>query len=235
MIPVFLLDVQPHHLVLDMCAAPGSKTAQIVEAVHSQELSSGDMPTGMIVANDVDVKRAYMLVHQTRRVGSPGIVITNHAGQFFPNLNNFQAATAATATAAATSVADAAMSRRYARGMFDRVLCDVPCSGDGTIRKAGEIWRTWHLSSGAALHPLQIQIAMRGVALTKVGGLMVYSTCSFNPIENEAVVAELMRRCDGSLEIVDASAALPALKRRAGLTEWEVQLRHFPSFLFPFP
>ena len=51
---------------------------------------------------------------------------------------------------------------------------------------------------------------MRGAALLKVGGLMVYSTCSLNPIENEAVVAELVKRCRGALEIVDASATVPA-------------------------
>ncbi len=43
MIPPLVLDVQPHHKVLDMCAAPGSKTAQLIEALHSQE---GTIPEG---------------------------------------------------------------------------------------------------------------------------------------------------------------------------------------------
>ena len=47
---------------------------------------------------------------------------------------------------------------------------------------------------------ITIQIAMRGVALLKVGGLMVYSTCSFNPVENEAVV-EILLRCGGAVEL----------------------------------
>ena len=51
---------------------------------------------------------------------------------------------------------------------------------------------------------------MRGLALLKVGGLMVYSTCSLNPLENEAVVATLLRRCEGSVEVVDASGAVGA-------------------------
>ncbi|KAJ0989894.1 hypothetical protein J5N97_008250 [Dioscorea zingiberensis] len=44
---------------------------------------------------------------------------------------------------------------------------------------------------GNGLHRLQVEIAMRGIALLKVGGRIVYSTCSMNPVENEAVVAEV--------------------------------------------
>lgn len=60
MIPPLCLDVQPHHKCLDLCAAPGSKTAQIIEALHSD--GSGKIPTGYVIANDVDNKRCYMLV-----------------------------------------------------------------------------------------------------------------------------------------------------------------------------
>lgn len=44
---------------------------------------------------------------------------------------------------------------------------------------------------------VQVQIFLRGAQLLKVGGRMVYSTCSFNPIENEAVVAEVLRLTEG--------------------------------------
>lgn len=62
MIPVSLMKIEPHHQILDMCASPGSKTVQILEALHSD----GDEPTGCVVANDLDQKRTYMLSHQTR-------------------------------------------------------------------------------------------------------------------------------------------------------------------------
>ncbi|KAI5399734.1 hypothetical protein KIW84_064898 [Lathyrus oleraceus] len=65
------------------------------------------------------------------------------------------------------------------------------------------------------LHSLQILIAMRGLSLLKVGGRMVYSTCSMNPIENEVVVVEVLRRCGESVKLPDVSSwkGLKLIKR----------------------
>jgi len=84
----------------------------------------------------------------------------------------------------------------------------------------------WHPGYGVSLHSLQLQIAMRGISLMKVGGYMTYSTCSFNPIENEAVVAELLRMAGGALKLVDVSASLPDLKRAPGLKTWKVMQKN---------
>ncbi|KNE57886.1 hypothetical protein AMAG_04731 [Allomyces macrogynus ATCC 38327] len=200
MIPPLLLDVQPHHHVLDMCAAPGSKTAQLIEAVDATDVE-GQLPDGLVVANDADGKRAYMLVHQTKRLQTPCLLITNHAAQMFPSLH------------------DPATGQQL---KFDRILADVPCSGDGTMRKNPLIWRSWTPNEGSALHFLQLRILMRAIALTKVGGKLVYSTCSMNPIENEAVVAAALKRCGGAVRLVDASKMLPELLRRPGVKTWTV-------------
>lgn len=95
-------------------------------------------------------------------------------------------------------------------------------SGDGTLRKNFDLWNKWHPGLGTALHVLQLRIATRAARLLKVGGRMVYSTCSFNPIEDEAVVAELIRRGKGALELVDMSDELSGLKRSPGIKTWKV-------------
>lgn len=62
---------------------------------------------------------------------------------------------------------------------------------------------------------------------------MVYSTCSLNPVENEAVLHRLLNECQGSLEIVDASDLVPGLKYIPGMTHWEVatkEIEFFKSF-----
>jgi len=88
MLPPMFLDVQAGHKVLDMCAAPGSKTAQLIETVHGDSLTeSGDeMPTGMVIANDSDLKRAFILIHQTQRLLSPCTAVTNLDATSFPTV-----------------------------------------------------------------------------------------------------------------------------------------------------
>jgi len=63
--------------------------------------------------------------------------------------------------------------------------------------------------SGLGLHQLQLMIARRGATLLKTGGIMVYSTCSLNPVEDEAVVSALLEQARGSLELIDAHEILP--------------------------
>ncbi|CAO3676923.1 unnamed protein product [Umbelopsis vinacea] len=206
MIPPLLLDTQPHEWVLDMCAAPGSKTAQLIEAVHANDRQN-EIPTGVVIANDADYKRSHMLVHQCRRLGSPCFVATHHDASRFPNVH----------------LKDD--NGRVYGMQFDRVLCDVPCSGDGTFRKNETIWRNWGVGAGLGLHPTQVQIFLRGAQLTKVGGRIVYSTCSFNPIENEAVVAEVIRLSNGALKLCDVSEKLTGLKRKPGMKTWKVMTK----------
>lgn len=196
MIPPLLLKVEPHHKVLDMCAAPGSKTAQLIEALHSV-----DDPTGFVVANDSDFKRAHMLIHQVKRLNSPNLLVVNHDAQFFPK------------------------TKLHGEFMkFDRILCDVPCSGDGTIRKNAQIWNKWSIGDGLGLHTLQYKILQRGIDLLAKGGRLVYSTCSLNPMENESVIAQALRN---NKDIKIVKTELPGLKSTPGMKTWKVYGKDF--------
>jgi 16S rRNA C967 or C1407 C5-methylase (RsmB/RsmF family) len=187
MIPPIVLQPVPNEKILDMCAAPGSKTAQLIELMQGQ---------GLVVANDVDTNRAYMLIHQLHRSNTSSMVVVNHQAQSFPRLN-------------------------YS---FDKVLCDVPCSGDGAIRKLPSKWRKWNVKDGQGVHALQISIFRRGVQLLKPSGLICYSTCSLNPIEDEAVVNQVCKEFD--LEIIDLyellAALCPGLIVRRAMRTWKV-------------
>lgn len=135
-----------------------------------------------VVANDVDYKRSNLLIHQTKRTCTTNLMVTNNEGQHFPNCN-----TKRTLSKEASEINH----HHIDQLLFDRVLCDVPCSGDGTLRKAPDIWRRWlsvyelpnltfvnsncfkiltcfprflHRNSGSGngLHSLQVVLAMRG-------------------------------------------------------------------------
>jgi tRNA (cytosine34-C5)-methyltransferase len=102
----------------------------------------------------------------------------------------------------------------------DRVICDVPCSGDGTLRKNKGLLSHWQPHYGLQLHSTQIQIAMRGISLLKVGGLLAYSTCSLNPVENEAVVATLLAKCGAAVQLEDWRPS--GLDTLQGFASWDV-------------
>jgi len=211
MVPPLALNVLPHHKCLDMCASPGSKTSQLLEVINESLGNSDEKGEGLVIANDCDTDRAYMLVHQCRRINSPLLLVTTHKGQEYP-------------TVLPESMSSPIPSSKLERsnGIFDRVLCDVPCSGDGTLRKTPNIWGKWGIGSACSLYPLQIMIAQRGLRLVKYGGLMVYSTCSMSPYEDEAVIAEILRTNKGSVELVDAREFVPQFKARPGLSHWAV-------------
>jgi 16S rRNA C967 or C1407 C5-methylase (RsmB/RsmF family) len=197
MVPPLLLDIKPEHFVLDMCAAPGSKTMQLIELMHKDEPN----PSGLLVANDIDYARCYLLVHQTlKRMPTANCIVVNQDGSQIPTV----------------------IDENQKPILFDRILCDVICTGDGTFRKNPELWKTWDPQKGLNLHRIQIHIARRGLELLKVGGRMVYSTCSLNPIEDEAVICHLLRKYEGKVRLVDVSKELPDLIRSPGISSWKV-------------
>nr|PIL97782.1 NOL1/NOP2/sun family protein [Toxoplasma gondii COUG] len=195
MLPVLFLDVRPEHRILDMCASPGSKTTQILDMLqwhavnslqdgaNSQALPGLGPPTGFVIANDVDAQRTQTLAHQCMKVASPAIAISCSDASLFP-----------------LTLPDGPTGET--RLQFDRILADVPCSGDGTMRKNGDLWRKWSAGGSLSLHSIQLGILHRGLQLLRVGGRLVYSTCSLSPLEDEAVIAAVLLQYGDAIELV---------------------------------
>lgn len=216
MLPPLLLQVEPGQRVLDLCAAPGSKTSQILEKLVSNtgpSSSSADCPPGVVVANDINFSRIDVLHHQTNRCAGahPHLIVTNYDATRFPLLPPGD--------------------------RFDRVLCDVMCSGDGTLRKSVDLWPRWNTLLGADLHAAQCRVLRRGMALCKQGGIVVYSTCSLNPVEDEAVVSACLaavQQDGGCFELIDPESCLPKLCASEGLTSWSLKSKDLQTTLKTF-
>lgn len=102
--------------------------------MHAENASgTHSTPSGLIIANDSDYKRAGMLVHQSSRLPSPALIVTNVDASYYPNIRIGGVDSTETL-------------------QFDRILADVPCSGDGTLRKNPIIWRQWHVGNAIGLH-----------------------------------------------------------------------------------
>ena len=178
MIPPLMTRIEESEDVLDMCAAPGSKTTQIVS------LSEGRVN---VTACEKDRIRAERLRYNLAKQGCSGVNVLN---------------------------ADARKLDSFLR--FDRIFLDAPCSGSGTVLSAEP--DTYRAFSEKLVHnsaALQLQLLRKGLSLLKKGGVLVYSTCSVLPEENEAVVMAAMR--DGGIEIIPVPERLhdvPALHSR---------------------
>jgi len=143
---------------------------------------------GCIVANDVKVDRLNILISNLQRCGVTIARVTMKDGRFF---------------------------KRF-KDTFDRVLLDAPCSNVGMIRKNFKYLKMWRLREVESLSRLQKELIMAGYAALKPGGILVYATCTLDPLENEEVVDHLLANTDAKLLDID----LP-VNRHEPITEFE--------------
>jgi NOL1/NOP2/sun family putative RNA methylase len=153
MIPALALDPRPGERVLDIAAAPGSKTTQMAALMGNR---------GSILANDVDAIRAQRLAYNIRLQGCAIVEVRVGRGE---KLGEEMPET------------------------FDRVLLDVPCSGEGrfVVFEPGTS-RSWSPKTIADCARVQRKLLASGARALKPGGVLVYSTCTLNLEENERMV-----------------------------------------------
>jgi NOL1/NOP2/sun family putative RNA methylase len=182
MIPVVVLDPKPDEVVLDLCAAPGSKTTQIAQSMEN---------SGLLVANEINRKRAQGLIHNIKRCGLLNEAVIILRGQRIDKI---------------------------LPDYFDRILIDAPCSAEGTIRKSKAVLYHWGLKNIQRMAKIQKGLIVSGFRALQPGGTMVYSTCTLAPEENEGVVAYLLDRFPEA-EIMPIT--IPNFKIRPGITKWQ--------------
>jgi NOL1/NOP2/sun family putative RNA methylase len=147
---------------------------------------------GVVMANEIANSRINTLVANTKRHGSITPMIVHHDGRFIP---------------------------KVPKSGFDKILVDAPCTGSATTRKNPDVWKKWLPSGGKILHKLQLELLLKAINLTKPGGRIVYSTCSLDPIENEAVISEILKLDEG-ISLSPASKLLTKLPGRNGMIDW---------------
>ncbi len=181
MLPVIALDPKEGEYILDMAAAPGSKTTQM--CMHMKN-------TGIIVANEPSIQRISPLQDNLDRSGCINCCITRNDGRKFSHYT----------------------------GMFDKVLLDAPCSGEGTFQKDIKARYVWSQNKVIENSRLQKQLLDSAIACTKKGGTIIYSTCTLSPEEDEAIIDYALNKYDNiSLEKV----SFEGLETSQGRTEFD--------------
>ncbi|WP_286146023.1 16S rRNA (cytosine(967)-C(5))-methyltransferase RsmB [Faecalibaculum rodentium] len=150
---VKFLDVQDGESVLDVCAAPGTKSMAIAERLDS----------GAVDASDVHEHRVELIKTDARRL----------------HLKNVHAS-----VRDARNLSDA--------GLYDRILCDVPCTGYGVLARKPDIKLKLKPETLDSLLPLQAEILEEAAAHLKPDGKLVYSTCTLDRKENEKQVEKFL-------------------------------------------
>ncbi len=145
---------------------------------------------GPLVANEPSGRRRQALLANVNRLGVLNATITAYRGEDFP-----------------------------LRARFDRVLVDAPCSAEGTLRKEPSLRAGASKGTIARLARLQKRLIVHAYDLLRPGGVLVYSTCTFAPEENESVVAHLL----GVRDARPSPLSLP-FEAAPGLTAWEGEI-----------
>ena len=183
MLPPLALGARPGERVLDLCAAPGSKTLQLWADMGAQ---------GWLSAVEAVRSRFHRLRANLARHGGEGV----H-----------------------TYLKDGASVWRAVPESFDRVLVDAPCSSEGQFqRREPATFAYWSERKVKEMARKQRRLLYSAFQCLKPGGVLVYSTCTLAPEENEAVVAWLLARFPGAVRITPVDLGVP--QARAGLPAW---------------
>jgi len=167
MIPALVLNPSSSDAVLDLCAAPGSKTTQLAELMNNR---------GTLIANEISVDRLKSLVFNVDKMSLVNVGILHGKGEL--------------------------LSKQF-ESRFDKILVDVPCSALGIVQKKGEVSNWWDQRKAEAMSDLQLRLLIAAIKMCKIGGEIVYSTCTLTIEENEMVINKVLNKYPVELEEID--------------------------------
>jgi len=220
MVPPLVLEPQPGEKILDLTAAPGSKTSQIAALMGR---------VGELVANDNNKVRFFKLKHNMECLN----VIpteTREARQVEGSLSEAQKRDSSAAARNDKWVIKLRMEHgadlcREYENYFDKILLDAPCSAEARF-VIGEPESTgyWKEQKIKEMAYKQWQLLLGAWNALKSGGILVYSTCTFAPEENELQITKFLERIGengGQVELLDIN--LGDLKRLPNVKKWKTK------------
>ncbi len=189
----YIQDIASMMPVLALKPEPGETVLDLCAAPGSKAtmISAKMKNSGLLIANDNNRKRNIVLCTNLGRCGCTNVIVTREDAVF--------------------------LCKKLEKIMqFDKILLDVPCSGEGTIRPDTDIAKMWNIRMIERLSRQQKKMIASAIPCLKVNGTLVYSTCTLTPEENEEVINFALKNFDVELEKVE----LP-LKTRQGIKEWQ--------------
>lgn len=237
MLAVFFLQPRRGDHILDVCASPGGKTSLILDVTGSGSsddrfLSSydtfgsawrdpsslqrkggdeskeaiRDSPQGVLIANDVSSSRVTMLEGRLQK---------NHVA--FPSFGIMESNFEDWGEKGRETERNEESGDSVGLHDFDKILVDAPCSGESRLGRENGLssWRLWHPYRGVEFFQKQVALLRKAILCASThGGRVLYTTCTFNPIENESVVAAVLREFVGKVRLIP----LPSLKKNRHLS-----------------
>jgi len=184
MIPPLVLNPQPGENVLDLTAAPGSKTTQMACLMNGK---------GRLLANDNNKVRFYRMKANVELQGAAFVELSLRYGEVF--------------------------GREYPN-QFDKILLDAPCSAEGRFEaKDPSTFGYWKPAKVHEMSQKQKKLMYSAVSALRAGGILVYSTCTYAPEENEGVLDWALSKFPDQIELESISFSLP--NQMAGIGAWE--------------
>ena len=146
---------------------PGDKVLDLCAAPGGKATAAGAalQGQGLLVANDISTSRARALLRNLELFGIPNIFEANET--------------------------PAKLTKTFPE-FFDKIILDAPCSGEGMFRKEEALAKDWTPEKSRELSEIQKELVLQAADMLRPGGLLLYSTCTFAPVEDEQTVAYLL-------------------------------------------